>query len=157
MNSPRLVVGDGNMGIWGALRNVYPEAAEQRCWNHKLLNVLDQVPKGQQAAAKGLVGAIPYTESSKEAEQGKAAFLGWCHQRGYEKAAQTLERDWEQLVTFYRFPKEHWRHLRTTNPVESPFAGLRLRTDAAKRYKRVDRATRSSGRCCWWRSDASTG
>jgi transposase-like protein len=141
MNCPRLVVGDGNLGIWGALRNVYPEAAEQRCWNHKLLNVLDQVPKGQQAEAKGLVGTIPYAEGRKEAEQGKAAFLGWCHQRRYEKAAQTLERDWEQLVTFYRFPQEHWQHLRTTNPVESPFAGLRLRTDAAKRYKRVDRAT----------------
>ena len=141
MNCPRLVVGDGNLGIWGALRNVYPEAAEQRCWNHKLLNVLDQVPKGQQAEAKGLVGTIPYAEGRKKAEQGKAAFLGWCHQRRYEKAAQTLERDWEQLVTFYRFPQEHWQHLRTTNPVESPFAGLRLRTDAAKRYKRVDRAT----------------
>lgn len=141
MNCPAAVVGDGHLGIWGALRNVYPEAEEQRCWNHKVLNVLDKVPKGQQAVATELVRRIPYAETEREAQQRKAEFAAWCQERGYEAAIASLERDWEQLVTFYRFPKEHWRHLRTTNVVESPFAALRLRTDAAKRYKRVDRAT----------------
>lgn len=141
MKCPRVVVGDGNLGLWAALRNVYPEAAEQRCWNHKIVNVLDKVPKRQQEAAKGLVCAIPYAGTRQEAERQKVQFLAWCRQRGHEAAATTLERDWEQLVTFYQFPKEHWKHLRTTNPVESPFAALRLRTDAAKRYRRVDRAT----------------
>lgn len=135
MNCPRLVVGDGNLGIWGALRNVYPEAAEQRCWNHKLMNVLDRLPKRQQGQAKLMVGCIPYADSRKEAE-----FVSWCRKSGYEAAAETLERDWERMVSFYEFPKEHWQHLRTTNPVESPFAALRLRTDAAKRYKKVDNA-----------------
>ncbi|MDW8008467.1 MAG: transposase [Chloroflexota bacterium] len=65
----------------------------------------------------------------------------WCRERGYAGAAETLGRDWERMVTFYRYPREHWRHIRTTNVVESPFAALRLRTDAAKRFKRVDRAT----------------
>ena len=64
----------------------------------------------------------------------------WCRDHSYEAACVTLERDWDRMITFYDFPKEHWQHLRTTNPVESPFAALRLRTDAAKRYKRVDRA-----------------
>ena len=141
MNTPALVVGDGHLGIWGALRNVSPEAEEQRCWNHKLINVLDKVPKAQQEAAKGLVRLIPYAETKEKAEQRRKEFTTWCRQRGYESAADTIERDWEQLTTFYRFPQEHWKHLRTTNPVESPFAALRLRTDAAKRYKRVDRAT----------------
>ena len=141
MNTPAVVVGDGNLGIWGALRNVYPEAEEQRCWNHKIVNVLDKVPKAQQEAAKELVRFIPYAGTKEQAEQRRKEFTAWCRQRGYESAADTIEKDWEQLTTFYRFPQEHWKHLRTTNPVESPFAALRLRTDAAKRYKRVDRAT----------------
>jgi putative transposase len=102
---------------------------------------LDKVPKAQQEAAKEMVRLIPYAETKQVAEKRKAEFTAWCRQRGYQSAAATLERDWDQLVTFYRFPQEHWKHLRTTNPVESPFAALRLRTDAAKRYKRVDRAT----------------
>ena len=67
-------------------------------------------------------------------------FTGWCGDHSYDAASEALERDWDRMVTFYEFPTEHWRHLRTTNPVESPFAALRLRTDAAKRYRRVDRA-----------------
>ncbi|MBL1685780.1 IS256 family transposase, partial [Klebsiella pneumoniae] len=75
------------------------------------------------------------------AERKGKEFEAWCHRHGYGKAAQTLGRDWERMVTFYRYPKEHWRHLRTTNVIESPFAALRLRTDAAKRFKKVERAT----------------
>jgi putative transposase len=141
MNSPRLVVGDGHLGIWGALSNVYPGAEEQRCWNHKVVNVLDKLPRKVQGEAKGRLQKIAYSQSLKEAEGNRDQFLKWCQEGNHPRAADTLERDWERMVTFYSFPKEHWRHLRTTNPVESPFAGLRLRTDAAKRYKKVDNAT----------------
>jgi transposase-like protein len=141
MNCPRLAAGDGNLGLWGALRNVYPEAAEQRCWNHKVLNVLDRLPKKQQVEGKGRLQQIAYADSQAQAEENRDRFVQWCQREGYREAAQTLMRDWERMVTFYQFPKEHWKHLRTTNPVESPFAGLRLRTDAAKRYKKVDNAT----------------
>ena len=136
LSCPRLVVGDGHLGIWGALRNVYPQAAEQRCWNHKVMNVLDR----RQEEAKLLLRRIPYAPSRTEAERLRTAFTRWCRDRSYEAAAEALERDWDRMITFYDFPKEHWGHIRTTNPVESPFAALRLRTDAAKRYKRVDRA-----------------
>ena len=140
MGCPQLVVGDGHLGIWGALRNVYPEASEQRCWNHKIINVLDKLPKRQHDQAKLMLRNIPYAESRSEAERMRDVFVRWSRQHSYEAAAESLERDWDRMVTFYAFPKEHWRHVRTTNSVESPFAALRLRTDAAKRYKRVDRA-----------------
>ena len=140
LSCPRLVVGDGHLGIWGALRNVYPQAAEQRCWNHKVMNVLDRLPKRRQEEAKLLLRRIPYAPSRTEAGRLRTAFTRWCRDRSYEAAAEALERDWDRMITFYDFPKEHWGHIRTTNPVESPFAALRLRTDAAKRYKRVDRA-----------------
>ncbi|MCY4579683.1 MAG: IS256 family transposase [Chloroflexi bacterium] len=140
MNCPKLVVGDGHLGIWGALANVYPEAEEQRCWNHKIINVLDRLPKAHQEQAKLMLRSIPYAGSRAESERLKSVFAGWCRERSYDAAAETLERDWDRMVTFYDFPAEHWRHLRTTNVVESPFAALRLRTDAAKRFKRVDRA-----------------
>lgn len=141
MPCPRVVVGDGHLGVWGALRNVYPDAAEQRCWNHKVLNVLDKLPRAQHVAARPMLSAIAYAQTRSEAERHRARFEEWCRKRGHPAAAETLTRDWERMVTFYRFPREHWVHLRTTNIVESPLAALRLRTDAAKRYKRVDRAT----------------
>ena len=140
LNCPRLVVGDGHLGIWGALRNVWPEAGEQRCWNHKILNVLDKLPKRQHDQARLMLRNIPYAETRAEAGRLRRVFTRWCGDHSYEAAREAIERDWERMVTFYDYPKEHWRHLRTTNPVESPFAALRLRTDAARRYKRVDRA-----------------
>jgi transposase-like protein len=141
MNAPRLVIGDGHLGIWGALANVYPEAGEQRCWNHRILNVLDRVPKKDQASARKLLTLIPYAATREKAEEQKAQFTAWCEKRGCARAAEILAEDWERMVAFYGFPKEHWKHLRTTNPVESPFAAVRLRTDAAKRYKKVENAT----------------
>ena len=141
MGSPKLVIGDGHLGIWGALRNVYPETAEQRCWNHKIVNVVDKLPRKQQAQARLLLCQIPYAQNCAEAERLRAHFADWCRQHGYADAIVTLERDWERMVTFYGFPREHWTHIRTTNLVESPFASLRLRTDAAKRYKKVENAT----------------
>jgi transposase-like protein len=141
LKSPRLVVGDGSLGIWGALANVYPEALEQRCWNHKVVNVLDKLPKRVQAQAKSDLQGIVYSGSRGEAEEKRDRFTNWCRREGYRRAGETLLRDWDRMITFYSFPEEHWKHLRTTNVVESPFAALRLRTDAAKRYKKADNAT----------------
>lgn len=141
MNSPRLVVGDGHLGIWGALANVFPGAMEQRCWNHRIVNVMDKLPKKKQAEAKPLLTSIPYAETREEAIDAKAVFKRWCERNGCAPAGELLERDWERMVTFYGFPKEHWRHLRTTNVIESPFATVRLRTTASKRYKKVENAT----------------
>ena len=80
---------------------------------------------------------IRYEETREQAERLKEKFQHWCRKRGLEGAAALIDRDWERMVTFYRYPKAQWQHLRTTNPVESPFAALRLRTDAAKRFKKV--------------------
>jgi transposase-like protein len=141
LNTPRLVVGDGHLGIWGAWRNVYPEVAEQRCWNHRIVNILDTLPKNAQAQALMYLKVIPYALTRAEALRLRQAFQTWCRRHGHTLAAQRIEEDWDRMVAFYDFPKEHWRHLRTTNPIESPFAALRLRTDAAKRYKSVANAT----------------
>jgi putative transposase len=101
LGSPRLVVGDGHLGIWGALANVFPAAREQRCWNHRILNVLDKLPKKAHAQVKLLLTAIPYAETREEAERLKVAFGRWCEQRGYRDAARLLDVDWERMVTFY--------------------------------------------------------
>ena len=141
LRCPRLVIGDGHLGIWAALRNVFPEAEEQRCWNHRMVNLLDRIGKRDQPAARDLLRKVAYAETLEAAGRSKGVFQQWCAQRGYEDAGMLLEQDWERLTTFYRFPKEHWQHLRTTNPIESPFAALRLRTVAAKRFKGVENAT----------------
>ncbi|MBW3624764.1 MAG: IS256 family transposase [Armatimonadetes bacterium] len=141
MNGPSLVVGDGHLGIWGALSNVFPSAKEQRCWNHRIVNLLDKVSKKEQPTAASLLKAIPYAETREEAEARKRQFQSWCKSKGFEAAALLIEKDWERMTTFYSFPKEHWKHLRTTNVVESPFASVRLRTTAAKRFKKVGNAT----------------
>jgi transposase-like protein len=137
---PQLVVADGHLGIWSALAEVYPDAGEQRCWNHKIVNVLDRLPKKQQADARTLLCKIPYAETRQEAEGKRDAFVERFG-KAYPDAAKILRADWERMVTFYEFPKEHWKHLRTTNIVESPFASVRLRTSAAKRFKKVASAT----------------
>jgi transposase-like protein len=139
--APKLVIGDGHLGIWGALATVFPEAAEQRCWNHRLLNLLDKLPRKRQAEARSLLTKIPYAETREAAERQKRAFQAWCTKHGHGEVGRGLERDWDRLMTFYQFPREHWKHLRTTNPIESPFARVRLRTSAAKRFKKVENAT----------------
>lgn len=141
LGCPKLVEGDGHLGIWAGLRNVYPEAAEQRCWNHRILNVLDKVPKRLQAQASLQLKQIPYADTEREALGLRERFQAWCRTHGPDEAADLIEHDWDRMVTFYRFPREHWTHLRTTNVVESPFAALRLRTDAAKRFRKVESAT----------------
>lgn len=101
LRPPQLVIGDGHLGLWAALRHVHPEAEEQRSWNHKIFNVLDKLPKRQQAAAKKLVGKIPCAETRRKAEQQREQFVYWCRQRGYPEAARCPETDWERMVTFY--------------------------------------------------------
>jgi putative transposase len=140
LRSPRLTIADGHLGIWGALAEIYPDSAEQRCWNHKVLNVLDQLPRREHAGARELLRRMAHAEMQAECERLRREF-GARYGRTYPKAVETLGRDWERMVTFYQFPCEHWKHLRTTNVVESPFAAVRLRTDAAKRHKRVEHAT----------------
>jgi transposase-like protein len=139
--APKLVIGDGHLGIWGALATVFPEAKEQRCWNHRLLNIMDKLPLRRQAEARTLLTKIPYAETREEADRHKQAFQAWCVKRGHAEVGRALDRDWERMVTFYQFPREHWKHLRTSNPIESPFAAVRLRTAAAKRFKKVENAT----------------
>lgn len=141
LNCPRLVVGDGHLGIWGALAQVFPEAQEQRCWNHRLVNVLDKLPRKLHGVARSLLTQIPYAPTRHEAERRKKEFQAWCSKHGYAAAGDLLNQDWERLLTFLGFPQKHWRHLRTTNIVESPFAVVRLRTSAAKRFKKVANAT----------------
>ncbi len=141
MHCPRLVMGDGHLGIWSALTNVYPDASEQRCWNHRMRNVLDCVGKKRQGEAKELLRKVMYAASRKEAEVAKKVFCEWARSNQYEKAAALLDVDWDRMIAYYAFPKEHWKHLRTTNIIESPFASVRLRTAASKRYKRVAGAT----------------
>jgi putative transposase len=141
IGDPKLVVADGHLGIWAALPEIFPNAREQRCWNHKVVNVLDQVSTKKRTEAKMMVAAIPYSQTREDAEKGRGRFDAWCRTNGFEKAAEILNRDWERMMSFYSFPKEHWHHIRTTNVVESPFASLRLRTDAAKRFKKVENAT----------------
>ena len=136
-----LVIGDGHLGIWAATRKVFPEAEEQRCWNHRILNVLDRIPKRDQAQAKPLLTALLYMSSLQECETHKVKFLDWCMRKGLAEAAHVLDEDWDRMVSLYSFPKPHWQHLRTSNVVESPFAALRLGTDAAKTFKKVGSAT----------------
>ncbi len=137
---PKLLVADGCAGAWAAARALWPEAKEQRCWNHKTLNVLDQMPKTWQGEAKEMLRQITYAPSRAEALRARKAFARRFRD-AYPKAVDLIEKDWDELVAFYDFPQEHWIHLRTTNVIESPFACVRLRTTAAKRFKRVDSAT----------------
>ncbi|WP_420634326.1 IS256 family transposase [Candidatus Palauibacter sp.] len=138
--TPKLLVADGNLGIRGAAREVWPETAEQRCWNHKTMGVLDRLPKREQAVAREMLRAAAYAPSRAAAKEARKAFAG-RYGDAHPKAVEVLDDDWDRMTAFHDFPEQHWRHLRTTNVVESPFASVRLRTTAAKRFKRVDNAT----------------
>ena len=124
---PQLALGDGALGFWKALRQVYPGAREQRCWVHKTGNVLNKLPKGLQKKAKGRLQDIWMAETRKDAESAFDFFLE-AYGPKYDKAAACLAKDRDVLLTFYDFPAEHWKHVRTTNPIESTFATVRLRT-----------------------------
>jgi transposase-like protein len=140
LESPKLVIADGAAGAWAAAGAVWPEACEQRCWNHKLRNVVDQLPPRLRGAAREQLCRIPYASTRAGAEKLRERFAK-AFRRTHPRAVEILEKDWDRMVAFYRFPKEHWKHLRTTNLIESPFAAVRLRTDAAKRFKKRENAT----------------
>jgi putative transposase len=118
----------------------YPQLAEQRCWNHRIVNVLDALPKKLHAEARTLLCIMPYAETQAACEAMREQFTTRYRKLAL-KAVERLADDWERLVTFYQFPREQWPHLRTSNVVESPFATVRLRTTAAKRFKKVENAT----------------
>ena len=123
---PKLAIGDGALGFWKALAEVFPATKEQRCWVHKTANVLDKLPKAKQPKAKHMLHQIWMADTREAAGQAFDAFLE-DYQAKYPKAAECLAKDRDVLLTFYDFPAEHWRHLRTTNPIESTFATIRLR------------------------------
>ncbi len=131
MNVPKLVTGDGALGAWAALRDVFPHAGEQRCWVHKSANVLDAMPKRLQPRAKSLLHEMAEAPTEADARTARERFRTEFDAK-YPKATAKLDRDWEALTAFYAFPAEHWRHLRTTNPIESSFATVRLRTKVTK-------------------------
>ena len=124
---PKAAVGDGALGFWKALPQVFGTTREQRCWVHKTVNVLNKLPKGQQAKAKSALHEIWMAESRATAEEAFDHFLT-TYEAKYPKASECLAKDRGPLLTFYDFPAEHWTHLRTTNPIESTFATVRLRT-----------------------------
>ena len=129
--APNLAIGDGALGFWKALRQVWSTTREQRCWVHKTANVLDKLPKGQQPKAKAMVHDIWQAGTRAEAEKAFDLFVAtW--QAKYPKATECLAKDRAELLAFYDFPAEHWTHLRTTNPIESTFATVRLRTVKTK-------------------------
>jgi putative transposase len=128
---PKLATGDGALGFWKALRRVYGASREQRCWVHKTANVLNKLPKSVQARAKQHLQEIWTAETRAAAGQAFDFFLD-AYGVKYDAAAACLAKDREALLTFYDFPAEHWKHLRTTNPVESTFATIRLRTTKTK-------------------------
>jgi transposase-like protein len=129
--APELVVADGALGFWKAAGEVWPKTREQRCWVHKTANVLNKLPVSQQPKAKRALQEIWMAETKAEAETAFEAFVE-SYQVKYEKAAQCLANDRDALLAFYDFPAEHWKHLRTTNPIESTFATVRHRTIRSK-------------------------
>ena len=128
---PELAIADGALGFWKAAGEVWPTMREQRCWVHKTANVLAKLPKSQQPKAKRALQEIWMAETKAEAEAAFDAFTE-SYQVKYEKAAECLNKDRDALLTFYDFPAEHWKHLRTTNPIESTFATVRHRTIRSK-------------------------
>ena len=134
MAAPVLAVADGALGFWAATREVWPETGAQSCWCHKLSNVLDKLPKRLQPRAKRALHEMMYAERRSGCEAARARFEAE-YQAKYPKAVESLTANCERLVSFFDFPAEHWKHLRTTNVIESPFATVRLR----------ERATRGAG------------
>ena len=134
MAAPVVAVGDGALGFWAVAREVWPETRAQGCWCHKLVNVLDKLPQRLQSRAKRALHEMMYAECRADCEAARARFEAE-YQSKYSKAVESLTANWERLVTFFDFPAAHWKHLRTTNVIESPFATVRLR----------ERATRGAG------------
>lgn len=147
----KLLIGDGALGLWNAAKNVYPQTRWQRCWVHKTANILDALPKGVQPKAKSMIHEMYMAETKKDAESVYTQFIKQ-YQSKYPKAVECLTKSYDSLFTFYDFPAEHWKHIRTTNVIESSFATVRNRTDRTRGhgtmettllmvYKLLDRAS----------------
>jgi putative transposase len=128
---PKLAVADGALGFWAAARKLWPSTREQRCWVHKTANVQNRLPKSLQSKSKSMLHEIWMAETKASAEKAFDRFVATFEAK-YPKATECLAKDREVLLTFYDFPAEHWKHLRTTNPIESTFATVRLRTRRTK-------------------------
>lgn len=128
---PELAIADGALGFWAALPKVFAKTKHQRCWVHKTANVLDKLPKSKQAEAKAHIHEI-YNAPTKESASKKFDRFVEIYKPKYPKAAEWLKKDKEKILTFYEFPAENWCHIRTTNPIESTFATVRLRTNKTK-------------------------
>jgi transposase-like protein len=131
MPAPVVAVGDGALGFWAAVRDVWPDTREARCWVHKVANVLDALPKSVQPTAKKMLAEI---RDAQDRAHAVTAINVFTHEFGakWPKAVAKIVNDAEQLLTFFDFPAEHWTHLKTTNPIESTFATVRLRTKVTK-------------------------
>ena len=130
-NGPQLAIGDGALGFWKAIGKVFPMSKCQRCWVHKTANVLNILPKSLQSKAKSHLHQIWQAENREEVERYFKSFVN-AYEAKYPKAAQCLQKDHSALLIFYDFPAEYWRHIRTTNPIESTFATVRLRTNKVR-------------------------
>jgi transposase-like protein len=128
---PKLATGDGSLGFWLAMAKVFPSTKQQRCWVHKTANVLDKLPKTQQAVAKANLHEIWMSATKEDATKAFDRFIA-TYGLKWPRAAECLEKDRAELLAFYDFPAEHWGHLRTSNPIESTFATVRLRTYRTK-------------------------
>lgn len=131
MNSPDLAVGDGAMGFWAALDEIYGDTRQQRCWMHKTMNVLNYLPKSSQVKAKEALHNIWQAETKVDAEKAFDLFIK-IYEAKYPKATLCLQKDREELMAFYGFPAKHWQSLRTSNPIESTFGTIRHRTKRSK-------------------------
>jgi transposase-like protein len=129
--APKLATGDGALGFWKAIKQVWPSTRHQRCWVHKTVNVLDKLPRGQHVPAKNILHEIWMSATKADAIKAMEKFAA-TYQAKYPKAVECLLKDKEELLVFYDFPAEHWQHLRTSNPIESTFATVRLRTSKTK-------------------------
>ena len=125
--SPKLAIGDGALGFWSALDEVFPKTKRQRCWVHKTANILDKLPKSLQPKAKSMIHEMYMAENKESALKAYDHFVKTFEAK-YPKAVKTLIKDKDNMFNFYDFPAEHWIHIRTTNPIESTFATIRLRT-----------------------------
>ena len=128
---PELACGDGALGFWAALEEVYPKTKRQRCWVHKTANVLDKLPKSKQPEAKRLLHDIYMSDNKWDANRAYEHFVE-VFSENYEKATACLSKDHDDLFSFFDFPRKHWKHIRSTNPIESTFATVRLRTKRTK-------------------------
>jgi putative transposase len=133
LSAPLLAVGDGGLGFWAALREAegFEQTGEQRCWVHKIANVLDKLPKRLQPRAKSILHDMMRSEKLADASLEKDKFIATFHEK-FPEAVKKIEKDWAELTTFFRFPAMHWQHIRTTNAIESTFATIRLRTQITK-------------------------